>query len=110
MDERAELNALIQQAAEHLRYYRELGLTHIGSSPVEADPSASIPSVELVSAPSLSPPTEKAVEKQGEFMAKSKDKKAETAPAEISLFGELAAPPVEEQYGNETLDDIRAEM
>jgi len=107
MDTRAELNALIHQAAEHLRYYRELGLTHIGGSPIEAVPSASTPSVEPVSAP---PPTEKAAEKQGEFMAKSKSKKAESAPAGTSLFGDLAAPPVEEKYGHETLDDIRAEM
>ena len=101
MDERAELSELIQQAAEHLRYYRELGLTHIGSSAVEAVTPTSTPSVEPVS---VSPPAqpieqaaEKAAEKQGEFMAKSKSKTAEPAPVETSLFGEIAAPAIEER-------------
>jgi uracil-DNA glycosylase family 4 len=108
MDARAELSELIRQAIEHARYYRELGVTHIGGSPIEAAPPPSTPSVEPASVPSHSQPTEKAAEKQGEFMAKSKGKKVESAPA--SLFGNLAAPPVEEQHGPETLDEIRAEM
>lgn len=114
MDERAELSELIRQAAEHARYYRELGLTHIGGSPIEAIPSASTPSVKPASvqphAQQTEQAAEKATEKQAEFMAKSKDKKAEAVPVETPLFGDIAAPAIEEQHSNETLDDIRAEM
>jgi DNA polymerase len=114
MDSRVELKELIKQAAEHLRYYRELGLTHMGGAPaetVEANAAALVSSVaEPASVQPPSPPTEKTTAKQGEIMAKSKSKKAEPAAAETSLFGDIAAPPVEEKYQNETLDDIRAEM
>ena len=78
-DGRAELRELMAQAAEHLRYLRELGIETVG----EARPPES--------------------GSQSEAGMK-KEKAAAEAP---SLFGEIAAPPIEEKYGAETLEDIQ---
>ena len=111
MDSRAELNELIKQTTEHLRYYRELGLTHIGSSPVEEASQASVSSsVESVPTLPPSPPIKTQTAKQGEPMAKGANKKSEQIPMGESLFGDITAPPLEEKYTAETLEDIRAEM
>jgi uracil-DNA glycosylase family 4 len=112
MDPHAEFLWLIEQTTEHLRYYRELGITHIGGAPVEvtAPASAVAPAVAPTSVPPHSSPTPGAAEKQVELMAKTPGKKAEPAAAEPSLFGDLTAPPVEAQHADETLADIRAEM
>jgi uracil-DNA glycosylase len=96
MDPREELRELITQAAEHLRSARDLGLTDLGGGSVLSLPGAELPQV---TAP-----------EEGREMAKSTTRKDHAAPASDSLFGDLAAPPVEEQYGNESLDDIRADM
>ena len=81
-DGRAELRELIAQAAEHLRYLRELGIETVG----EARPPERVSQIEA---------------------AMKKEKAAAEAP---SLFGEIAAPPIEEKYGQETLEDIRRDL
>jgi uracil-DNA glycosylase family 4 len=80
MDAKNELSELIRQAKEHLIYYRELGLTHIGQ----------------VSHLTLSE------------TIMSKQEKAASGAA--SLFGEISAPSLEEQFANETLEDIRRDL
>jgi len=75
-----ELYQLIRQAREHLTYYRELGLTHIGQTP-HLNLSETIMS-----------------------------KQEKTASGAASLFGEFSAPSLEEQYVNETLEDIRRDL
>src|SRR5215510_9037051 len=80
MDARNELTELIRQAREHLIYYRELGLTHIGQV------SHLILSETLMS------------------------KQDNSAPQAASLFGELSTPSLEEKFGNETLEDIRRDL
>lgn len=96
MDPRDELRTLIAEAAERLRFCRELGLTDLGGAP--------LPAAAPAKAPEILPQTPKPEE--GREMAK----KEKAVPAAESLFGDLAAPPVEEQHGAESLDDIRADM
>jgi len=137
MDPRAEFIELVRQATEHLRYYRELGLTHIGEAPAEgpapvlsssakalpsnqredqrAGSQAGRPPVAEPASPApataaSAEPVKEQPKRQAETMAKSTSKKEKPAAAVPSLFGDVAAPPVEEKFGNETLDDIRADM
>jgi DNA polymerase len=91
MNPREELRDLIVQATEHLRYYSELGLTHIGEISSPAAPETITPP-EFVPEPTITMPT-----------------KQENA-LELSLFGETTAPPAEAQYPNETLEDIRGDL
>jgi uracil-DNA glycosylase len=86
MNPREELRELIAQAREHLRYYSELGLTHIGETPTINPPPQFAPT------PTITMPT-----------------KQENA-AELSLFGETISPTADIQYANETLEDIRRDL
>lgn len=86
MNPQEELRDLIAQAREHLRYYSELGLTHIGEI------STIIPPPQFVSKPTITMPT-----------------KLENV-TEQSLFGETASTSVETPYANETLEDIRRDL
>lgn len=107
VEAREELIELIRQATEHLRYRRELGLETIGETqpsaaamnaapPVPGRPDDAAP--DETAAPDSSPRIE------GEM----KKKKAAAEPP--TLFGEIAALPVEQQYDNETLEDIRRDL
>src|SRR5262249_14162816 len=122
MDPREELKDLIAQAKEHLRYFGELGLTHIGESStppaplgsptahVEINPAEQIASakVELehqepLARPTIPPP---------EFIPKPTItmavKKQDTT--EPTLFGEQAPPAIGAQPVHETLEDIRRDL
>jgi DNA polymerase len=92
MNDREELNELIRQAKEHLLYFRELGLTHIGEG--------SIPESQASAQPQPAPDPQTTMTK----------KKEAADAAAASLFGELEAQPVEKQFEGETLDDIRRDM
>lgn len=124
MDPGDELRELIRQAREHLRYYCEMGITHLNEPPNVAPVSDSAqsgqpssnrradspaPSVRinkvLTPEPKAAPPVKSQL--QAAPMTKSIDKETNIAP---SLFGELAVPAAEEQFANETLEEIRAEM
>jgi DNA polymerase len=91
MDSREELRELIVQATEHLRYYREMGLAHIGEISSPAAPPIITPP-QLVPEPIIIMPT-----------------KQENA-LELSLFGKSAEEPAQAQYGAETLEDIRRDL
>jgi uracil-DNA glycosylase len=80
MNPREELRELIAQAREHLRYYSELGLTHIGEKPT------------IIPPPTITMPTK------------------QENPAEPSLFGETGSPTADTQYADETLEDIRRDL
>lgn len=115
MDARDELRELIHQAKEHLRYYQDLGVTHIGESarpqlaeslPVRAEQSVVVstsaePEPVIVEAPSIVAPSP--IISQPEISMKK-----ESAPAIASLFGgdESASPA----FANETLEDIRRDL
>jgi uracil-DNA glycosylase len=86
MDPREELGDLIRQAREHLVYLRELGLSHIGE---DAAPAA-LPEPKLE-----------------KHMTMKKEKSATEMP---SLFGEISAPSIENQYINESLEDVRLDL
>lgn len=124
-DPREELGELLAQAKEHLLYYRDLGLTHIGEvrKPAPSEP----PATKTVKAPLLAstppaPPKPKAPEsatpepttivtppafsKQETIMAKAKESQPAAVP---SLFGaESATPPAAPVI--ETLEDIRLDL
>src|SRR5215813_3853724 len=96
MDPREELKDLIAQAREYLRYYSELGLTHIGEL------SAPAPTSRLTT--QLTPETTIT-------MPINKDNETELSLfGEPSLFGNTASPAAETQYANETLEDIRRDL
>jgi DNA polymerase len=119
MDTREELGELIAQAKEHLRYYSELGLTHIGerSAPAASEPKI-VPHVAEQSEPKpqespaptiLAPP--QFVPKPTTTMPTKKENTAEPSLFdEPSLFGELAAPMAKTQPVSETLEDIRRDL
>ena len=126
-DPREELGQLLAQAREHLLYYRDLGLTHIGEArkPMASKP----PATETVKAPVIaSPPpappepkmpepatpepitivTPPAFPKQETIMAKAKETQAATAPSLPSLFGD--EPAAQPAPVIETLEDIRLDL
>jgi len=96
MDPREELKDLIAQAIEHLRYYNELGLTHIG----ELSPPAStiIPAPQFIPEPTITMPTKQDNQTESSLFG------------EPSLFGETASLAAEPQTANETLEDIRRDL
>ncbi|HQR35741.1 MAG TPA: uracil-DNA glycosylase [Blastocatellia bacterium] len=111
MDARAELQELIQQAREHLLYFRDLGLTNIGEETTpermalsaigseEQAPAVLAPMVEQNNPEPkiLTPPI------QPEIIMKK-----ESVPAATSLF--LADDAVEPLIVTETLEDIRRDL
>jgi DNA polymerase len=122
MDAREELLELITQAKEHLRYYQELGLTHVGAaeekppakpSPVVRQAAISAPPPAAVTmassnAPSVeiaAPPPAKAPEAKPAMNAKDQ-------PEMPSLFDEPTTPPPSAAAPNasETLEDIRRDL
>jgi DNA polymerase len=134
MDPRQELIELIKQSREHLRYFRELGLTNVGEDlapsagnqySVKVEDSSAEPATVHTAPPALHfeaplnalPPPSSAISeaKSGAqpgrtveaTMTTKKDQPATSAP---SLFGELSASSPEEQHPDETLEDIRLEM
>jgi len=110
MDPHAELIELAKQVSEHLRYLSELGLTDFGSSPVEESaPALHAPQAAITTAASVTRSVAQPSQSQEETMSSS-SKKAKSAPTVGSLFGDLAAPPVEEKFTDETLEEIRADL
>ncbi|MFN7946778.1 MAG: uracil-DNA glycosylase family protein [Blastocatellia bacterium] len=125
MNPQEELRELIGQAAEHLRYYREMGLTHIGEQMPPAQTEAEAPdetalqaavaqsdekSAAISSTPAIENPAPAAASIPEPV--KTMSRKPSEPPAS-SLFGDElfagnAAP--EEQYAGETLEDIRADL
>jgi uracil-DNA glycosylase len=130
MDERAELVELIRQAKEHLRYYQEIGLTHVGTAeekpsvkpaPVvqPATVSASLamlkpespPAADIMVLPTVptvevaAPPPPKALEREPAMNTKDQ-------PELLSLFDTPAAPAfaAAAPTANETLEDIRRDL
>ena len=96
MNPHEELRELIIQAREHLRYFRELGLTEIGES----------------APPESSQKNEPALETAGqEIQLPTMPVKKDIAkPSSSILIGNTETPPLEEKYQGETLDDIRRDL
>lgn len=127
MNPREELRELIAQAKEHLRYYGELGLAHIGETSAPAAPGLK---VEAAAAETSAPTTSAAPDpKRQEPLAptiiplpKFTPKPTITMPTkqdnpavaplfgEPSLFGEAAPLLTETLHADETLEDIRREL
>jgi uracil-DNA glycosylase len=127
MNPQEELRELISQAKEHLRYYGELGLAHIGETSAPAAPE---PKVEAAAAETSAPTTSAAPDpKRQEPLAPTiiplpqftpkptitmptKQDNPAVAPlfGEPSLFGEAAPLLTETLHAVETLEDIRREL
>ncbi|MGH9840559.1 MAG: uracil-DNA glycosylase [Blastocatellia bacterium] len=112
MDPREEIRELIEQAAEHLRYYRELGVTHIGEES-KPEPVAALKAEMPAQAPQFPQPVV-APEAEEKPIVPSPQRTQTTMPKKKddpglfdapSLFKEAAPPAV-----NETLEDIRADL
>jgi uracil-DNA glycosylase len=130
MDARDELNKLIRQATEYLRYQRELGVTHIGEAfaptidpmhivladPVATEVNQSLAqetelnespapssSVSEVEATTLFPPSTPSPQPVPTMTTKKE------APTTLSLFGEPDATQFEAQ-ANESLEAIRRDV
>ncbi|MEP7337092.1 MAG: uracil-DNA glycosylase [Acidobacteriota bacterium] len=128
MDEREELKELLNQAREHLLYYRDLGLTHIGeeTKPIFNElPANELPVAQLsTSEPTQSAtPTTPVEQKQPspltettfappQFLPKPEITMATTneTPAMMSLFGDSAESKPETPQASETLEDIRRDL
>jgi DNA polymerase len=134
MDAQEELRDLVHQAREHLLYYRELGLTHIGeecapSATVEVgqaqvieSPAAKLSAPEQIASPPATPearepdPPAPTVIKPPQFLPKQETEMPKTNEtlATMSLFGEPAGSQPEAQsdaqQANETLEDIRRDL
>ncbi len=81
MDPKDELRELIRQAADHLRYFRDIGVTHLEPAP---------PRPSVVATPTDMP-----------------KKIIDTSPAS-GLFAEPLS--IEQQHAGETLEDIRRDL
>ena len=92
-----ELQALLAQTAEHLRYYRELGITYVGESVPTAVTSEVVrPAVQAAPEPLLTLP---------------KVKEAMSQPTNSdSLFGETAPLAQEQTVTDDSLEKIRADL
>jgi DNA polymerase len=127
MNPREELRELIAQAKERLRYYGELGLTHIGetSAPAAPDPKvegradvASAPTTSAAPDPKRPEPLAPTIIPPPQFTPKPTitmpTKQENHAPASLfgepSLFGEAAPSLTETLQADETLEDIRREL
>src|SRR5262245_42921602 len=114
MNPREELRELIAQAKEHLRYYGELGLTHIGETSAFAAPEpkiedhapvASALTTSAASEPKRPEPPAPTTITPPQFVAKptiSMPTKQEN-PAVASLFGETTPAVAETLHIDETL-------
>ena len=120
MNPREELRDLIEQATEHLRYFRELGIATIGeSAPPEGLIATKTPIVQppvIVSSPPLataSKPEQGPIISPPQFVPKSTPimpgkKDAPSLFDEPSLFGSPQA--IDTDAVNETLEEIRADL
>jgi uracil-DNA glycosylase family 4 len=96
MDPQEELKDLIAQAREYLRYYSELGLTHIGE--ISAPSSTSDQATQFFPIHTIT-------------MQPKQDNETELSLfGEPSLFATSASPSIQTQYANETLEDIRRDL
>src|SRR5262247_3105153 len=102
MNPREELRELIAQAREHLRYYGELGLTHIGET---SSPDAPEPKRPEPLAPTIIPLPQGAPKPTITMPTKQENPAVASLFGEPSLFGEAAPSLTETPHADETLED-----
>lgn len=129
MNQREELRELVAQAAEHLRYLGELGITHFGEPPLavtsispavlaqnvvnypaaETTEPSSLKTAVPIAVPEYVPPAAPAATlfDPGESMPARK-KTAGTPPP--ALFGDMTPLGFEDGFKDDTLEKIRADM
>jgi DNA polymerase len=102
MNPQEEFCELIAQAAEHLRYCSEMGLTHIGGQ-------APVTPVEI----SEKPAADQQTSNSETAMPRKPEKETAQSASSLfgdSLFGETSAPSLEDAHAGETLEAIRADL
>jgi DNA polymerase len=102
MTPQEEFQSLLQQATEHLRYFRELGLTHFGESLAAQIPAQREPSVAAKSATVALP--------KSSLMPDEKPAPESASLFSDALFGETAPTLPELQFADDSLDKIRADL
>jgi len=123
MNAQEELRELLQQAREHLLYYRDIGLTHIGEeTALTANEPSFVPLAVPEQARMDAPPAQLELKEPEppalinfappQFLPKPEIPMAKTneTPAMISLFGESAESQPATPQTKETLDDIRRDL
>src|SRR5215813_11339209 len=127
MNSLEELRELIAQAKEHLRYYDELGLTHIGETSAPAAPESKVEARAAVAsapttsaaperkrpeplAPTIIPLPQGAPEQTITMPTKQENPAVISLFGEPSLFGEAAPSLTETLRADETLEDIRRDL
>lgn len=108
MTPQEEFQALLQQATEHLWYFRELGLTHFGESfTSEAEPSKQATPLAVPTVPPTVAEAEPTL--SGLFTSTTMpDKK--TTDESASLFSDTAPSVPELQVADDSLDKIRVDL
>jgi DNA polymerase len=102
MTPQEEFQSLLEQATEHLRYFRELGLTHFGESLAAETETQAV--TQLVASPVVAKAELAPLPKPSTMP----DKKP--AADSASLFGEAAPTVPELQFADDSLDKIRADL
>jgi len=122
MDACDELLELITQAKEHLRYYQELGLTHVGAAeekpPVKLSPVveqaviSALPPAAVTLASSNAPSIETVAPPPAEAVETTPAMNTKDQPELLSLFDAPAAPAASAAAptANKTLEDIRRDL
>ncbi|MBL8207411.1 MAG: uracil-DNA glycosylase [Blastocatellia bacterium] len=113
MTPQEEFQTLLQQATEHLRYYRELGITHFGESfetTAESLTQIAVPpvSVELPVAENAEPALPTLLNPSS-----MPDKKSTTEATPLfgeAPFGGMSSTVPELQFADDNLDNIRADL
>lgn len=106
MTPQEEFQTLLQQATEHLRYYRELGITHFGESFAA---EVEMPQPDLRQPAPMELPAPPALPNQSSMPDK---KFTDEAPPLFgdALFGATSPIVPELQIADDTLDQIRADL
>lgn len=106
MTPQEEFQSLLQQATEHLRYFRELGVTHFGESFTKAE----MPNHVAAPPVSITPPVVAKVESVPSTIPKLSPMPDKNTAPDASLFGDAAPTVPELQFADDSLDKIRTDL
>jgi uracil-DNA glycosylase len=110
MNPQEELQELLQQATEHLRYYRELGITHFGEMYIPQEISPTVVQEMQPVARAASEPLPPLPRGSDPMPQSNNTNEADSSLFGASLFGETAPLLPEQEFQNDSLEQIRADL